>query len=54
MSMIAEPNTLHVASGDYEAWTSKDIDRAMSYIGADIVCEAPAGQIAGAGVPGVS
>jgi ketosteroid isomerase-like protein len=39
---------LQVALAYYEAWTSHDIDRAMSYIADDIVCEAPAGQIKGA------
>lgn len=39
---------LQVALAYYEAWTSKDLDRAMSYISEDIVCEAPAGRIEGA------
>ncbi len=39
---------LEVALAYYEAWTSKDIERAMSYIAEDIVCEAPAGRIEGA------
>jgi ketosteroid isomerase-like protein len=39
---------LQVALGYYEAWTSKDLERAMSYISEDIVCEAPAGRIEGA------
>ncbi len=41
-------NPLQVALGYYDAWTSKDIDRAMSYIAEDVVCEAPAGRIDGA------
>jgi hypothetical protein len=41
-------NPLQVALAYYEAWTSKDFDRAMSYIADDIVCEAPAGRIEGA------
>jgi ketosteroid isomerase-like protein len=41
-------NPLHVALGYYDAWTSKDLDRAMGYIAEDIVCEAPAGRIEGA------
>lgn len=32
----------------YRAWTGKDLERAMSYIATDVVCEAPAGRIAGA------
>jgi ketosteroid isomerase-like protein len=39
---------LQVAMAYYEAWTSKDVDRAMAYIAEDIVCEAPAGRIDGA------
>jgi ketosteroid isomerase-like protein len=39
---------MQVALAYYEAWTSKDLDRAMSYISEDIVCEAPAGRIEGA------
>ncbi len=39
---------LQVALAYYEAWTSKDIDRAMTYISDDIVCQAPAGRIEGA------
>jgi SnoaL-like protein len=41
-------NPLQAALGYYDAWTSKDIDRAMIYIAEDIVCEAPAGRIEGA------
>ena len=36
-----------VAEGYARAWTSRDIDTAMSYIADDIVCEAPAGTIEG-------
>ncbi len=33
---------------EYErAWTSKDVDTAMSYVADDIVCEAPGGKIEG-------
>ena len=39
---------LQVALAYYEAWTSKDLDLAMSYIAENIVCEAPAGRIRGA------
>lgn len=39
---------LKVALAYYEAWTSKDLERAMSYISDDIVCEAPAGRLEGA------
>jgi len=36
-----------VAEGYASAWTSGDIDTAMSYVADDIVCEAPAGAIEG-------
>jgi ketosteroid isomerase-like protein len=32
----------------FKAWTSHDIDTAMTYIADDIVCDAPAGRLAGA------
>lgn len=39
---------LRVALAYYQAWTSHDLDKAMSYIADDIVCDAPAGRIEGA------
>jgi ketosteroid isomerase-like protein len=39
---------LQVARAYYDAWTSKDLERAMSYIAGDIVCDVPAGHIEGA------
>jgi len=39
---------LNTALAYYEAWTGKDIDRAMRYIADGIVCDAPAGRITGA------
>jgi ketosteroid isomerase-like protein len=39
---------LQAALAYYEAWTSKDLDRAMTHVSEDIVCEAPAGKIEGA------
>jgi hypothetical protein len=39
--------TLSVALAYYHAWTSKDVDRAMTYVADDIVCEAPTGRIEG-------
>jgi ketosteroid isomerase-like protein len=39
---------LDVALAYYDAWTSKDFDRALTYIADDIVCDAPAGRIEGA------
>ena len=39
---------LHTALAYYHAWTSHDLDKAMSYIADDIVCDAPAGRLEGA------
>lgn len=39
---------LQVALAYYEAWTSKDVEQAMTYISEDITCDAPAGRINGA------
>ena len=39
---------LRIALAYYQAWTSHDLDRAMSYIADDIICDAPGGQLAGA------
>ncbi len=36
-----------IAIAYYDAWTSKNIDRAMSYFADDVVCDAPAGRIEG-------
>jgi ketosteroid isomerase-like protein len=38
---------LLVARAYYEAWTSKDLERAMSYVASDIVCDTPACRIEG-------
>jgi hypothetical protein len=39
---------LQTALAYYQAWTSHDLDTAMSYIADDIVCDAPAGRLEGA------
>ena len=39
---------LRTALAYFQAWTSRDIDRAMSYIADDVVCDAPAGRLEGA------
>jgi hypothetical protein len=39
---------LDVALAYYDAWTSKDLERAMALVADDIVCEAPPGRIEGA------
>jgi hypothetical protein len=41
-------SALDVALAYHHAWTSHDLDEAMSYIADDIVCEAPAGRLEGA------
>jgi len=46
MTQTSSP-ALQVALAYYEAWTSKDIDRAMTYIADNILCDAPAGRIDG-------
>ena len=39
---------LQTALAYYQAWTSHDLDKAMSYIADEIVCDAPAGRLEGA------
>lgn len=39
---------LQTALAYYRAWTSHDLDAAMSYIADDVVCDAPAGRLEGA------
>jgi len=39
---------LRTALAYFQAWTSHDLDKAMSYIAHDIVCDAPAGRLEGA------
>ena len=47
--MTENSPALKIALAYYQAWTNKDLDRAMSYISDDVVCDAPAGRIEGAG-----
>ncbi len=42
-------SALDTALAYHQAWTGKDLDRAMSFIAEDIICDAPAGRIEGAG-----
>jgi ketosteroid isomerase-like protein len=42
-----ERAAVSVAMAYYHAWTSKDVDRAMTFVADDIVCEAPTGRIEG-------
>ncbi len=47
--MTEKPSpALDVALAYYRAWTSKDLEQAMTYIAEDIVCDAPAGRLEGA------
>jgi len=39
---------LRVALDYYTAWTGHDLDKAMTFVADDVVCEAPAGRIEGA------
>jgi ketosteroid isomerase-like protein len=39
---------LATALAYFQAWTGHDLDKAMSYIADDIVCDAPAGRLEGA------
>jgi hypothetical protein len=39
---------LDVALAYHYAWTGHDLDKAMSYIADDIICDAPAGRLVGA------
>lgn len=47
MTQTTSP-ALRTALAYYQAWTSHDLDKAMSYIADDIVCDAPAGRLEGA------
>ncbi|MGH3234144.1 MAG: nuclear transport factor 2 family protein, partial [Streptosporangiaceae bacterium] len=42
------PMALATALAYHQAWTSKDIDRAMGHVADEIVCEAPGRRVAGA------
>jgi ketosteroid isomerase-like protein len=47
--MIADDSpAARVALAYFEPWTGRDIDRAMTYIADDIVCDAPPGRLEGA------
>jgi ketosteroid isomerase-like protein len=45
---MTEQTPLQTALAYHQAWSTHDLDRAMTYIAADIVCDAPAGRIEGA------
>ena len=44
----SRPAALDIALAYYDAWSKKDIDRVMSHVADDIVCDAPSGRIEGA------
>ncbi len=46
MTETASP-ALRVALAYYQAWTSHDLDTAMTYVADDVVCDAPAGRLQG-------
>jgi ketosteroid isomerase-like protein len=48
MTETATSPALRTALAYYQAWTSHDLDQAMSYVADDIVCDAPPGRLAGA------
>ncbi len=39
---------LQTALGYFQAWTTQDFDRAMSFLAPDMVCHAPSGRLDGA------
>ena len=46
--MSEEANAaLRVALAYHQAWTTKDLDLALTYVADDIVCDAPAGRVEG-------
>jgi ketosteroid isomerase-like protein len=44
----SQGRALEVALAYHDAWTSKDFERAMTYVADDVVCDAPAGRLEGA------
>jgi hypothetical protein len=49
MTETTSSPALRTALAYYQAWTSHDLDLAMSYVADEIVCDAPAGRLEGAG-----
>jgi len=47
MTDVTSP-ALQAALAYYQAWTRHDLDQAMSYVAADIICDTPAGRLEGA------
>jgi hypothetical protein len=48
MTDPATPPALATALAYHQAWTSQNLDQAMTYIADDITCDAPGAQISGA------
>ena len=48
MTETTSSPALRTALAYYQAWTSHDLDQAMSYVADEIVCDAPAGRLEGA------
>ena len=48
MTRTSTPPALAAALAYHQAWTSKDLDQAMTYIADDITCDAPGARITGA------
>ena len=46
MSQHSTP--LQIATAYHQAWSNRDLDKAMSYVAQDMICDAPAGRIEGA------
>ena len=46
--MTENSPALRVALAYHRAWTARDVDRAMTWIADDVVCDAPAGRLEGA------
>jgi hypothetical protein len=48
MTDPSNPPALATALAYHQAWTSHNLDQAMTYIAGDITCDAPGAQISGA------
>jgi hypothetical protein len=48
MTDTSTPQALATALAYHQAWTSHNLDQAMTYIADDITCDAPGGRISGA------
>jgi limonene-1,2-epoxide hydrolase len=47
-TMTEQTTPLQIVLAYHQAWSNRDMDRAMTYIAEDIICDAPAGRIEGA------